>query len=102
MDFFLFDSRYHFDCLCKACSENWPLKNGLPKQLPNESKKKQNKPLTRLKQLLKQKDNKDLSVDGKYLILKEALILAYDILKPPHLIISNIENDFYNQLRIIH
>ena len=93
-------TRYHFDCLCKACNENWPMKNELTKQLPNVGKK--NKPVTRLKHLMKQKDDKNLTVEGKFEVLKEALILAYEVLKPPHSIICNIESDFYNQLRIMY
>ena len=69
--------------------------------MPNAGKKN-HKPLTRLKHLLKQKDNGYLTIKEKFEVLKEALILAYDLLKPPHLIISNVEADFYNQLRIIH
>ena len=84
----------------KACKGNWPMKNGLPKELPNVGKK--NKPVTRLKHLMKQKDDKNLAVEEKFEILKEALILAYEVLKPPHLIICNIESEFYNQLRIMH
>ena len=84
----------------KACKGNWPMKNRLPKELPNVGKK--NKPVTRLKHLMKQKDDKNLAVEEKFEILKEALILAYEVLKPPHLIICNIESEFYNQLRIMH
>ena len=51
---------------------------------------------------MKQKDDKNLSVEEKFEILKEALILAYEVLKPPHLIICNIESEFYNQLRIMY
>ena len=93
-------SKYHFSCLCLACEQKWPMKNKLGSQLPSNSKK--DKKLAKFKFLLKQKDKKDLKAQEKFDILKEAVSLAYQILKSPHLVICNLENQLYNQLRILH
>ena len=91
-------ARYHFACACIACKQNWPLKNALPNKIPNSKDKNVNK----LKSLLKQKDNLKLSNSEKLNVLRETLDLAYIVLKRPHLIICNVENEFYNQLRLMH
>ena len=32
-------SRYHFDCLCQACQDSWPLKYQLPTAVPKDKEK---------------------------------------------------------------
>ena len=83
----------------KACKGNWPMKNGLPKELPNVGKK--NKPVTRLKHLMKQKDDKSLAVEEKFEILK-GQILSECILRnhrfsktPPKNLIDFCPGRFY-------
>ena len=60
------------------------------------------KKVIKLKALLKQKDKKELSKTEKFEVLKETLDLAYSVLKRPHLVICTVENEFYNQLRLMH
>jgi hypothetical protein len=90
--------RYHFECGCIACKESWPLKNALNQRMPN----RKDKSLARLKQLMKQKDQTTNTPKEKYEVLLEAVSLAYQILQRPHLVICILEDDLYNQLRIIH
>ena len=90
-------ARYHFECQCVACQQQWPIRTGLPKQLNGKDKK-----VAKLKFLMKQKDKASLVPDEKFQLLKEAITLAYQCLKRPHLVICNLEADFYNQMRILH
>lgn len=91
-------SKYHFQCLCLACQEKWPMKNGLNHQLPNPKK---NKKVARLKQYIKQKDQTN-KIEEKLQILRDAITLAYETLSLPHLVICNLESELYNHLRLAH
>ena len=86
-------SRYHFDCLCKACEKFWPLKHELPSKIPKNS--------NQLKMLLKEKSKPSLNEQEKFEILKKAIIEAYLVLPRPHLIICQLEDEFYNLIRVM-
>ena len=90
-------SRYHFECLCIACKNSWPLKANLLSSLPSPKK---NKESARLKSLIKAKDKPGQSPADKYRLLQDAVTLAHKVLTPPHLVICQLEDDFYNCLRI--
>ena len=85
--------KYHFDCLCQACEENWPLKPKLPSNLPKKA--------NYLKSLLKSKNSKNLSEQERFQMLKKTISEAYKDLPRPHMIISQLEDEFYNFLRIM-
>ena len=89
-------SRYHFDCLCQACGQQWPMKDELPINLP-----KKDRNVAKLKKILDVAQKTDGQVE-KYQILKQGVTLAYQILKPPHAIICDLESDFYKQLRLMN
>ncbi len=75
------------------------MKRGLNAQLPPQKKK--DKTLSKLKFLLKQKDKDNLKFEDKFQVLKEGIVLAYQVLKQPHLTICTLESEFYNLLRVM-
>ena len=85
-------SRYHFDCLCQACQDSWPLKYQLPTAVPKNKEK--------LKELIKAKNSKELTVPEKTELMKQTLTEAYSILPKPHFVLCQLEDEFYNHLRI--
>ena len=46
------------------------------------------------------KNNKDLTVPEKTELMKQTLTEAYSILPKPHFILCQLEDEFYNHLRI--
>ena len=70
-----------------------PLKHELPSKVP--------KNCNQLKMLLKEKSKPSLNEQQKFEILKKAIIEAYIVLPRPHLIICQLEDEFYNLIRVM-
>ena len=51
--------------------------------------------------LLKEKSKPSLNEQEKFEILKKAIIEAYLVLPRPHLIICQLEDEFYNLIRVM-
>ena len=51
--------------------------------------------------LLKEKSKPSLNEQEKFEILKKAITEAYLVLQKPHLIICQLEDEFYNLIRVM-
>lgn len=100
---------YHFECLCQACRESWPLKSDVPSavavDLPltafRNGKRPDKRELQRLKQLVKKARMKNSSATVKrdnLTLWSDVLILAYDILQPPHQLLIDAEEKLHEAL----
>jgi hypothetical protein len=102
--FFRVHARYHFECSCEACLNDWPQCSKLPsniKGLPPTAYKDKTA-ITKLVSLLKVKDKKlekkEVATTEKVKICIDAMKLAESILKRPHALLCDIENDLHRCL----
>ena len=104
---FLFSSvhaRYHFECGCEACENDWPKCSNLPSNLKGlaHSSYKDKSLINKLLPLLKAKDKKlkkkDVSSSEKVKICIECMKLCDSILKRPHALLCELENDLHQCL----
>ena len=97
-------SRYHFECSCEACLNDWPKCSNLPKNvkgLANTAYKDKNL-INKLLPLLKVRDKnlkkKDVSNSEKVRICVDCMKLADAILKRPHALLCELEKDLHRYL----
>lgn len=91
--------RYHFQCRCQPCLEDWPLLEHLPRHiydLPKNCYHAAATPqkLKKLSSLLKQLKQCPTHMQK----LKESLVLSYECLKPPHCILVQLEESLHSAL----
>ncbi|XP_059094813.1 SET and MYND domain-containing protein DDB_G0273591-like [Tigriopus californicus] len=91
--------RYHFQCQCEPCLEDWPVLEHLPKGVHNLPKQNYHEGVTTqqlkiLASLLKRVKQRPMEIST----LKEALVLAHECLKPPHLVLVQLEESLHAAL----
>ena len=97
-------ARYHFECSCEACSNDWPKCSNLPSNVQGlaHSSYKDKSLINKLLPLLKAKDKK-LKKKGssnleKVKICIDCMKLCNAVLKRPHALLCELENDLHQCL----
>lgn len=102
----LVHSRYHFRCQCVACKEDWPLMANLEqriKGLPVQAYKDRSG-LKRLLEAYKKSKDKQVKADddeGLEVCVK-VVEMAYSVLRPPHAVLYQLEDQIHDYLWLIY
>ena len=101
-------ARYHFECCCEACINDWPKCSKLPSNVKGlaHTAYKDKTAMNKLLPLIKNKDKKlkkqDVSNSEKVKICVDAMKLADSILKRPHALLCELENDLHRCLYALY